>query len=242
MLLFVSNGDFDEILEKYELGLKLTLVISSLAFMLIFYSMLNRDSRKKRIELTEKAPIVRWSYSELYWRSFKDKEFLKRGLLYAVKLLLIWLPVVVFLLVIYNAEPAVAAIVSICTFVFTVPIIPFTLGKFLGEMKNQLFHDEFEVNIYKNGLTINGVYYPYNYYNSSDDNIKLVKIEKLSLYSADCIKFTARKQFYSPPTLDGGDSGSMMTRTKSILIPIPKNGENDLRTIKKQIGLEKIFP
>lgn len=223
--------------KKYEPGLKLLLVIVPLASMSVFYYILKRSHRKSIITLAETSPFVQWSYSEFYWRNFKDKEFREKGLVYVVKLLLNWCPIVALLLVVAAAEPVVAIIVSIYLLIYTVPLIPFTLGEFLREMKNQLFQDEFDVKIYKNGLTINDVYCLYNHCYSKGNNVKLVKIEKLSLYSTDCIKFTARKQFYSSPTLDGGDSGSLINRSTNKLIPIPKNCEKDMITIQKQLGL-----
>ncbi|MEN7550423.1 hypothetical protein AAG747_21065 [Rapidithrix thailandica] len=246
MMFFVSFGieylpsnDFDKIRKKYGIELHLAMVISSLSAMFFIYFNLRFRVNKSRARLYETEPIFHWNYETRYWQSFKTKEFQKKGLLYFLKILLIWVPIGSFLFFLYKeVEPMVSIVLLLLILILTIPMIPFTLGKFIHQLKNQLFQNKYEVKIYKNGLTINEAYYPYNHYLNSNNNLRLVDIEKLNLYNTSCLKFVVKKAFYSPASPDGGGFGSVIKRTAHIFIPIPKNQDIDLSKIKNHVNLK----
>lgn len=233
--LFDSGGPFDDIRRNYEPALILAVVGSSVVCIVVLYLLINSKLKQPRLD-TEAVPIVRWSYRKYYWRNFKIKEFRQRGFRYTLKLLLIWTPIISSLFGIYMAEPLVGITISLWAVIISVPLIPVTIGRFIGELENQVFQESFEVAIYKNGLTINGMYYPFHHYQDSDTNTRLVSIKQQNIYATDCLAFTVCKQFYSPPTADGGDYGTVLKRTSRILIPIPKDTKDDLVLLKKQVN------
>lgn len=228
-----SNGDFEEIRNNYKYTLYFIIVISSLGFMLTLYYLIRNMHFKIAAKLEEKEPIFQWNYEKQYWGKIKSKELKKNVLLYLLKISLIWIPIVSLLFYIKTEEPMVSFILSSLILVFTIPIIPFTLWKFIKNIRNQFFQKKYEVKIFKLGLTINEVYYPYRYYINSDNNLILFDIEETS----NCFKFISKKTFYMPPTPEGGDSGSLITRTLNIFIPVPKCMDVSLDMIKKQVGV-----
>ncbi|WP_324027837.1 hypothetical protein QSV08_07790 [Maribacter sp. BPC-D8] len=237
-IIYFSNGDFNEIKNNYKLELQLTMVFSCLASMFIIYSNLNYRVKKNKASLNEVNPIIHWKYKTPYWKKFKKKEYQKKGLFYLLKISLIWIPISATLFFISKTESMLSIILILLILILIIPMIPFTLGKFISELKNQVFEKTYEVKVYKQGLTINEIYYPFNQYQDIDNGIRLVKIEKLNLYSTNCLSFKVEKRFYSPPTSDGGDSGSIINRNVDINIPIPKNQDIDLDKIKKQLKIK----
>jgi len=238
-IIYFPEGDFDEIINKYKLELQFVFIISSLSSMSFIYYSLRYRVRRRILKLKENSPIVHWSYERLYWENFKTKEYQKKAIIYGLKILSIWLPIGVFLYLLNRlAPPMVSDILIFLILILTIPIIPFTLGSFISDVKNQLFQVNYVVNIYEKGLTINDVYYPYNQHANSDCNLRLHDIEKLVLYNTNCLKFILIKMFYSPPTHDGGDSGSVIRRKINILIPIPENQDVDLNILKKQLNVK----
>lgn len=239
IMTYFPNGDFDEINTKYKLELQLTMVISSLGSMFFIYSNLRYRVKKNAAELNETTPIIHWNYEKLYWRKFKTKEYQKKGLLYLLKIALIWMPIGFFVFFLFKVtNPMVSIILVALILIFTIPMIPFTLGRFFNDLKNQLFQKKYEIKIYKNGLTVNEIYYPYNHWIDNENNLRLIDVQELNLYNTRCLKFIAKKVFYSPPTPDGGDSGSVIRRTVNTFIPIPKNQDIDLHKIKKELKIK----
>ena len=234
---YIPNGDFNEFKDEYRLELHLAITLSFLAFMLIIYSILNYNAKKNRARLNESIPIIHWKYENSYWENFKGKEYKKKGLFYLLRILSIWAPITIVLFFIFKTEPLVSIILILLISIFTIPMIPFTLGKFISELRINKFQKKYEVKIYKNGLTINETYHPFNNYLNRDNGLRLVNIEKLNLYSTNCLRFQIVKRFYSSPTPSGGDFGSVINRNINIHIPIPKNQDIDLDEIKKKIKI-----
>ncbi|MEN7548769.1 hypothetical protein AAG747_12685 [Rapidithrix thailandica] len=230
---YLPSNDFNTFRTKYEVALHLVMALSAVSVMLFIYFNLRNRANKNRARRYENTPLFHWHYETLYWQSFKAKEFKKKGFFYFLKILLIWVPIGSFLFFLYKvADPMLSIILALFILILTIPILPFTLGTFIHELKNQLFQNKYEVKIYKNGLSINEAYYPYNHYINSNHNLRLLEVEKLNLYGTSCLKFVIKKTFYSSPSPDGGDFGSVMKRTSHLFIPIPKNQAIDINNIK----------
>lgn len=228
-----ESDDFVEIQNQYEFELILTMAVSSLASMYILYFFPINMKKYNAAELVETVPIVQWNYDKLYWKNFKRKELQKKGFLYCLKILLILIPVVIVLCFIYQSEPMVSIMLLPIILICIIPMIPFTVGRFYNEVRNQLFQNQYEVKIFKQGLSINEVYYPYNQFLSRNDRFRLINIEKKNVYSIDCLKFSICKWFYS-----GDDSVSELSRKTSILIPFPKKQDVDLVKLKKELMIK----
>lgn len=239
VILFFPENDFMEFRTRYKLGLQIAVFAGFFGSIYIIYSNLKYRVTKNTALLHSTKPLVQWNYKKLYWEKFKRKEYQKKAKKYFLKISIIWTAIGGFVYLLYRIAPIeVSTLLVLFILIFTIPLVPFTIGQFIREIKNQLFQENYEVKIYINGLTINRVYKPFNHYLDNDTNLKLMNVEKINLYNTDCLKFIVKKQFYSPPSGDGGDFGSVIRREINILVPIPENQEMDLTKLKNQLEIE----
>ncbi len=222
-----TGGDFEEIRNNYKAGLLATILISSLGSILILYYLIKGVQNTP--ELTESDPIISWSYEKSYWERIKIIEIRKKVLLYLFKTLSIWIPVSAFIIFLLDEVNGVlSTILTLYALIFTLPAIPFTLGKFIKEINCQFFKNRYDVKIYTRGLTINDVYFPFT--------TTLLAIKQVN----GCLKFTIEKQFRSMnPGVAGGAVPSLTIRSSYIYIPIPEHESVNLNRIKKQLKINR---
>ena len=106
-------------------------------------------------------------------------------------------------------------------------MIPFTLGEFIKDYKNQLHQPGYAVKIFFNGLTINERYYPYRSSINRNNSLYLIDIEEITLQNTKCLKFIKEKKFY--------DDGSMHYRRSHLTIPLPQNTEINIKALRNEL-------
>jgi len=155
------TGDFYKIRNSYSSELLITTVISISCSILILYHLIK--SYHPPAKLTEPTALLSWQYSKEYWEKIKKENLTSISLLELRKELLSCALVgaLAYLLLIIENKTLSISLLSLLI-VFSVPVIPFTLGRYIKEKTCQFFKGSYHVKIYRRGLTINDVYFPFN--------------------------------------------------------------------------------
>lgn len=235
MVTYIPNGDFKVFKKTYWLALRMVVISSFLGCSYVFYIIVKDAFYKSKAVLHESIPITTLYANKTTWRKAKAKEFLKKHIHFLVKNILIF-SLIALLLFLIAAESLISAIaLGLIILIFAIPMVYVNLKILLQETKNQLYQKEYKVDIYKNGLTINNKYYPFNHYRGSQNNLRLVDVEQLSQNGISIIKFTSISKFRSSSIPGGGDFGTVLERKKILYLPILLNQDVTLTSLKKQL-------
>ncbi len=222
--------------ENYKLAQTAIIFISYLTIIFIIYKEIRITLNKYTPNHPTKRPIFDWNYERHFWEGYKKKEYQKKIYRYT----LVTSAVIIFILMsifFFKKDRNSLLLMYLQASMIIIPLVPFTLGVFIENLKNELFEDKYSVQIYKKGIIINDKYFGYDYNWNSGNKIYLTGLEIVNNLATPCLKFTIERLYQGIGDISSRDN----TKTKKILIPIPQDEKIDLEWLKSKLVIRKSY-